>query len=255
MDRSNGASPEEAPSLSPQQARFQGGKGPLSAYRALAVGEQASLLYLLGYECYTLLAAPLPGLLGFAGRALLVRSLLKSCGHAPRIGKSVTIRQPRRIRFGENVLVDDYAVLDVRTTGPGSSAEIELGDYALIGRGTIIAAKEGTIRLGRAVNISSGCRIATETSVTIGESTLIAAYAYIGPGNHRRDDEGRPQIDAGMELKGGVSIGAHCWIGARATILDGVTIGDNAIVGAHSFVREDVPAGAVVAGTPARRLA
>ncbi|MCB0322363.1 MAG: acyltransferase [Bdellovibrionales bacterium] len=55
-----------------------------------------------------------------------------------------------------------------------------------------------------------------------------------------------------MELKGGVRIGKHCWIGTRATILDGVTIGDHAVVGAHSLVREDVPPGAVVAGVPAK---
>ncbi|MCB0320464.1 MAG: hypothetical protein KDD60_06010 [Bdellovibrionales bacterium] len=55
-----------------------------------------------------------------------------------------------------------------------------------------------------------------------------------------------------MDLKGGVTIGKNVWIGTRATILDGVTIGDGAVIGAHSLVRESVPSGAVVAGTPAK---
>ena len=41
-------------------------------------------------------------------------------------------------------------------------------------------------------------------------------------------------------------------IGANSTILPGVEIGEGALVGAGSVVVHDVPAGAVVAGNPAR---
>ena len=43
-------------------------------------------------------------------------------------------------------------------------------------------------------------------------------------------------------------------IGSGATILSKVTVGENAIVGAGSVVTKDVPANAIVAGNPARRL-
>jgi acetyltransferase-like isoleucine patch superfamily enzyme len=41
-------------------------------------------------------------------------------------------------------------------------------------------------------------------------------------------------------------------IGANATVLPGITVGERAMVGAGSVVTRDVPAGAIVAGNPAR---
>jgi acetyltransferase-like isoleucine patch superfamily enzyme len=43
-------------------------------------------------------------------------------------------------------------------------------------------------------------------------------------------------------------------IGSGSTLLCGITIGQNAIVGAGSVVIADVPANAVVAGNPAKRI-
>lgn len=43
-------------------------------------------------------------------------------------------------------------------------------------------------------------------------------------------------------------------VGSGATILCGVTIGEGALVGAGSVVTKDVPAGATVAGNPARLM-
>ena len=85
-------------------------------------------------------------------------------------------------------------------------------------------------------------------------------------------------IDMGAVLGGRATVGAHCHIGAgavlagvieppsatpvivedgvlvgaNAVVIEGVHIGKNAVVAAGAIVLEDVPAGAVVAGNPAR---
>jgi acetyltransferase-like isoleucine patch superfamily enzyme len=47
-------------------------------------------------------------------------------------------------------------------------------------------------------------------------------------------------------------VGDNVWLGAGAKVLDGVTLGDDVVVGAGAVVTEDLPAGAVAVGVPAR---
>lgn len=244
------ASTEPKTAVTPQQRVVaEGIDSPFQLYRRLAVG-RGSLRELVWYELCTFMGIDLPGILGYGVRSLLYPSLFHSCQGRPAIGRGVTLRNPGAMRLGRKVMVDDGAVLDAR----GDGAEISLGEMVSIGRYTTLAAKEGSISLSAGVNVGSYCRIATQSSVHIEESVLIAAYCYIGPGNHQRGDQETPLIERPMDIRGGVRIGKHAWIGARATILDGVTIGEGAIVGAHSVVLKDVAPGEVVAGAPARPL-
>ena len=236
------------PAMSPQQARYSSSEGSaLALYRDHAVGD-VSWLSFLYYECTQVLLSNLPGAAGFALRAAAYPRLFAACAGRPAFGRSVVIRNPAKIALGRKCMIDDFAVLDAR----GAGARIQIGDYVSLGRGSALVAKDSTITLGHGVNISSSCRIATQSTIEIGDSTLIAAYAYIGPGNHQSGTEEHARIEGGMENKGGVRIGKNVWIGARATILDGVTIGDGAVIGAHALVRHDVPAEATAVGIPAR---
>lgn len=241
------------PAMTPQQRQLSAsGLSALATYRHVMVGD-ASWATFAGFEAYRLFFTNMESFLGMGFRRLLLPAFLKSCGKGPIVGAGVTIRQPHRISFGKKVVLDDRAMVDVRTKpGESSDAGIELGDHVYIGRGSVVAAKYGRVKLGRAVNVGFSSRISTRETIEIGESVLIASYVYIGAGNHGSSDLNVPVMEQPMETKGGVVIGDNAWIGAKATVLDGVKIGRDAIVGAHSLVREDVPERAIVAGTPAK---
>jgi len=234
--------------MTPQQREFSDTKrSGLSVYRRLVVGERGVGALIL-HELAQLFVSNLPGLVGLGARSKVMPLLLKKCGRRPAIGRSVTFRIPQQVELGDGVLVDDFAALDVR----GAKGEIAIGDRVSIGRFSTIAAKGGGIHLKSGVNVGSYCRIATNSNVTVGESVLIGAYCYIGPGNHTEGENEKPLIEQPMDIRGGVQIGNHAWLGTGVTVLDGVKIGHHAIIGAHSLVTSDVPDWGVAVGTPAR---
>jgi acetyltransferase-like isoleucine patch superfamily enzyme len=87
--------------------------------------------------------------------------------------------------------------------------------------------------------------------VTIGQKTLVAAYAYFVGGDHEKSVAGEAVLEQ-RRRSAGISAGDGAWIGAGATIFDGVTIGHRAVVGASAVVRDDVPDGATAVGIPAK---
>lgn len=105
------------------------------------------------------------------------------------------------------------------------------------------------LRLGAGVFINSGCAFQDQGGITIGDRCLIGHNAVITTLNHDMDPAQRGDMHPAP-----VVLGDDVWLGANVTILPGVTIGDGAVVGAASTVTKDVPAGAVVVGTPARQV-
>ena len=132
---------------------------------------------------------------------------------------------------------------------------------------------EGT-RIWHFCHVSSGARV--------GAGCVFGQNVYVG--NVRIGDRCKVQNNVslydGVELEDGVFCGPSCVftnvvnpraeverkkefkttrvrrgasIGANATILCGITIGEYAFVGAGAVVTRDVPAYALVVGTPARR--
>lgn len=107
--------------------------------------------------------------------------------------------------------------------------------------------KNAVIMMGAVINIGAD----------IGEGTMIDMNAVLGA---RATVGKNAHVGAGAVLAGvleppsatPVIVEDGVMIGANAVVLEGVRIGKDAVVAAGAVVTEDVPAGAVVAGSPAK---
>lgn len=120
-------------------------------------------------------------------------------------------------------------------------------------------------RIGTFVEIQAGAKIGARCKISshsfVCEGVTIEDEVFVGHGVMFTNDkypkattaDGRPQQSSDWTLQR-TRVGRGASIGTNATILCGVTIGEGASVGAGAVVTKDVPAGAVVAGVPARVL-
>lgn len=126
----------------------------------------------------------------------------------------------------------------------------EIGDESKIG--TFVEIQKGSF-IGKHVKVSSHSFICE--GVTIEDEVFIGhGVMFINDKYPRATTEGGSlQSEADWSVTPTI-IKKRASIGSNATILCGVTVGEGAMVGAGSVVTHDVPAGAVVAGVPARLI-
>jgi acetyltransferase-like isoleucine patch superfamily enzyme len=115
------------------------------------------------------------------------------------------------------------------------------------------------VEIQKGVFIGKNCKISSHSFVC--EGVHIGDNVFIGHGVMFTNDiypratnaDGSQQTEADWKvvetyIKQGASLGSG------VTVLCGITIGENSTVGAGAVVTKDVPAGAIVAGNPAKVL-
>jgi acetyltransferase-like isoleucine patch superfamily enzyme len=144
------------------------------------------------------------------------------------------------VKLGAGVRVYGFTNLYGCTIGDGT----HVGTFVEIQKGAAI---------GKRCKISSHSFICE--GVTIEDEVFIGHHVTFINDRFPRatNDQGQRQTEADWVCeKTVVRRGAS--IGSGSTLLGGITVGEHALVGAGSVVTKDVPAHAVVAGNPARRL-
>ena len=103
------------------------------------------------------------------------------------------------------------------------------------------------------VNIGDGCKI--QNNVCIYEGVVLEDHVFCGPSmvftNVRSPRAAFPTANENY-LETRVRRGAT--IGANATVVCGITVGEWAFIAAGAVITRDVPAYALMAGVPARRI-
>lgn len=221
----------------------------MKKYQELFIGS-ASLLDLIRYELATVILQPFPGALGIFLRSKIYPALLQRCGRNVLFGRNVTLRVTERIELGNQILIDDNAVLDAK--GDPENSFIRCGDETEISRNAILACKgQGSITLGNFVSIGRNALLSARTALRIGDNCSIGPYACVLASGHDWSDPDSPILLQDRDV-GEIVIEENVWVGAHVTVMDGVTIGANSVIGVGSVVTHDIPPYRIAAGSPAR---
>ncbi len=140
------------------------------------------------------------------------------------------IIHPERIRIGDSVIIDDFALLM-------AGAGIDIGSFVHIAAFSSVMGG-GELSLGDFSCLSGGVRVYTGNDDYLGGSLTNPTV----PGRWRVPERSH------------VHVGRHVVIGANSVVLPGISIGEGAVVGACSFVKHDLEPWTVNVGAPARPI-
>ena len=154
--------------------------------------------------------------------------------------------------MNDDVFVHSHGLCESDDVGPRTRIwafahvmkNAKIGSDCNIGGGAFI--ESGAV-LGNGVTVKN--------NVLVWDKVIVEDKVFLGPNavftndmNPRAAFKKAPESFLATHVREGASIGAN------ATIVCGVDIGESAFVGAGSVVIRDVPAHALVAGNPARRI-
>jgi acetyltransferase-like isoleucine patch superfamily enzyme len=169
---------------------------------------------------------------GYLTEGELKNAGFKQLGQNVRIARNCTIIGLENIEIGDNVRVDGYS--------------------------SIIAAGEGSLRLGSFIHIASYCLLSAGAGIVMEDFSGLSQGVRI---YSRTDDyTGKHLTNPTVPVRftgvvcGEVILKRHVIIGSGSVILPRVTIGEGSAVGTLSLVTKSLESWGVFFGSPARKL-
>ena len=210
----------------------------------------SSLPRYIAEELLDILAGWLPTPIGIGVRSI-VWSPLMSGALGAGIERGVILKHTGNIELGRSVYLDRRVYLH------GGIGGLSIGDATRVMYGAELNVYNFRGLESAGIHIGSRCVIGPSTIITgqggvnIGDNVIIGPGVKILPVNHEFTDTEVLIREQELSAKG-INIEDNVWIGGGAIVLDGVNIGTGSVVGAGSVVTQDILAGSVVVGNPAR---
>ena len=158
-----------------------------------------------------------------------------------RSSKHAILMLTNDIQLGTNVdIAPDVSINHIHTGDRGKIRNFSI----------IFGGDKNPVTIGDDFFIGTHCYFNGVAGLTIGNRVTIAHGTMIftdsGPNTS-------PLLQKRFPITAApVTIGDDVWIAAGSIILPGVKIGSGCVIGAGSLVKDDVPDGSIVAGTPAK---
>jgi acetyltransferase-like isoleucine patch superfamily enzyme len=178
-------------------------------------------------------------------------------------GGVLRIRIGDRVRFGPGVIIE---------VEPGRESVLEIGEDSRIGANVHFQLRGGLVHIGPRNEIRDGCVLKTTGGgIVLGERCVISyqcvlhATEHVETQDHVVLAERVTLVDSGHDTDGSdrdwaeqgvptepVVVGRNTVVLANAVVTRGARIGANSQVAAGALVRGEHPAGALLAGVPAK---
>lgn len=182
-------------------------------------------------------------------------ALFRICG--AKIGKNVKFLGKIKVKIKgsfknieilDNVLIS--ANVDFRNRENG---KIILKEGVYLDEGVrLVAARNGSITIGRGTEVGSGTVFNSGGTTNIGNHCMLASFVNINSSSHGIIKS--QYIKEQNHIHGIVNVGDDVWIGSYSTILMDSIVGNGAVIGSHSVVKGEVKDFAVAVGVPARQI-
>ena len=155
----------------------------------------------------------------------------KSIGKNVKISSDARIYGPENISIGNNVRIDDFAILSA------TNGSISIGNYVFIARNS---------------HLSGFFGIEMRDFSSMAANTVIYSASDDYSGDYLTAQAIPQKYTA--HIGGAVVIGKHVIIGSACSIFGPSIIGDGCSLGAMTLVNKDLKPWGIYVGTPAKRL-